>query len=191
MSEHGGAGESAGPTAPAEAGALLADGTVTGEWLLDPAGSRVEFRVKHFWGAVTVHGTFGAVTGEGSVSADGTITGRLTIDVSSLSTGNKQRDKHLRSADFFAADSHGEAVVTVTGAKPAGPAALACHGSLEAAGHSEPVEFTAHIREATGQVVVLDAEIVVDRTLFAMTWSPLGMAAAVARGTVVARFVRP
>ncbi len=191
MSEHGRAGGSAGPVAPAEADALLADGTVTGQWVLDPAGSRVEFRVKHFWGAVTVHGMFGAVTGEGSVSADGAITGRLTMDVSSLSTGNKQRDKHLRSADFFAADSHGEVVVTVSGAEPAGQAALACHGTLEAAGHSEPVEFTAHIREATGQVVVLDAEIVVDRTLFAMTWSPLGMAAAVARGTVVARFVRP
>ena len=45
--------------------------------------------------------------------------------------------------------------------------------------------------EASGQQVVLDAEIAVDRTLFAMTWSPLGMAAATARGTVVARIVRP
>jgi len=190
VSEHGGTGESAGPAA-AEAGALLADGIVTGQWVLDPAGSRVEFHVKHFWGAVTVHGTFGAVTGEGSVGADGTITGRLTMDASSLSTGNKQRDKHLRSADFFTVEHHGEVVVTVTSAEPAGQAALACHGTLEAAGHSEPVEFTAHIREATGQAVVLDAEIVVDRTLFAMTWSPLGMAAAMARGTVVARFVCP
>lgn len=140
---------------------------------------------------MTVRGTFGAVTGEATVGADGAITGRLRMDASSLSTGNKQRDKHLRSADFFAADNHREVVVTVTGAEPAGQAALASHGVLEAAGHSEPIDFTARIREATAQQVVLDAEIVVDRTLFAMTWSPLGMAAPIARGTVVARFVRP
>jgi polyisoprenoid-binding protein YceI len=187
VSEHGGDGGSPGPAALAGASALLADGTMTGQWVLDPAGSRVEFHAKHFWGAVTVHGTFDAVAGEGSVSADGTITGRLTMDASSLSTGNKQRDKHLRSADFFTVERHGNVVVTVTSAEPGGQAALACHGTLEAAGHSEPVEFTAHIREATGQAVVLDAEIVIDRTLFATTWSPLGMAAAMARGTVIAR----
>jgi polyisoprenoid-binding protein YceI len=164
---------------------------MTGQWVLDPAGSRVEFHVKHFWGAVTVHGTFGTVTGEASVSAEGMIAGQLTMDASSLSTGNKQRDKHLRSADFFTVERHGYVVVTVTSAGPADGAALACHGTLEAAGHSEPVEFTAHIREATGQAVVLDAEIAIDRTLFAMTWSPLGMAAPTARGTVVARFIRP
>jgi len=32
---------------------------------------------------------------------------------------------------------------------------------------------------------------VVDRTEFAMTWSPLGMASAMARVTVEARFARP
>jgi len=191
VSEHGGSGGPSGPATLADAGALLADGTMTGQWVLDPAGSRVQFHVKHFWGAVTVHGTFGVVTGEGSVSADGAITGRLTMDANSLSSGNKQRDKHLRSADFFSVERHGDVVVTVSSAEPAGRAALVCHGTLEAAGHSEPVEFTAHIREATGQAVVLDAEVVVDRTLFAMTWNPLGMAAAMARGTVSARFVRP
>ncbi len=34
---------------------LLADGTAAGNWALDPAGSRAEFRVKHFWGVITVH----------------------------------------------------------------------------------------------------------------------------------------
>jgi polyisoprenoid-binding protein YceI len=28
---------------------LLTNGTVAGTWALDPAGSRAEFRVKHFW----------------------------------------------------------------------------------------------------------------------------------------------
>ena len=82
------------------------------------------------------------------------------------------------------------AVLTVTSARPAGPAELECQGTLEAAGHVRPVTFTAHIQEATGQAAVLTAELEVDRTHFDMTWSPLHIASMRARGTVTARFVR-
>lgn len=192
MSEHGGGtGSGAAPMAQADAATLVTSGQAAGRWVLDPAGSRVEFHVRHFWGAITVHGSFGQVTGEGSVNADGTITGRLVIDAASLNTKNKQRDKHLRSADFFDVENHPQVVVTVTGAKPAGPAALAVEGTLEAAGNVRPVEFTADVQEASVQAAVLRAVVVVDRTEFAMTWSPLGVAAPMARATVVARFVRP
>jgi polyisoprenoid-binding protein YceI len=183
--------ENAGTVAQASAGALLADGTAAGRWVLDPAGSRAEFHVKQFWGAITVHGSFSQITGEGSVGPDGTVTGRLSIEAASLSTGNKKRDEHLRSADFFDVEHHPHVVVTVTGATPTGPTALACQGSLETAGHVQPVEFTAHLDDASAEQVILRAELVVDRTRFAMTWSPLGMASAMARATVVARFVRP
>jgi polyisoprenoid-binding protein YceI len=182
--------DDAGTVTQAGAGALLADGTAAGHWVLDPAGSRAEFHVKHFWGAITVHGSFSQITGEGDVGPDRKVTGRLSIDASSLGTGNKKRDAHLRSADFFDVEHHPMVVVTVTGATLAGLAALACQGSLEAAGHIQPVEFTAHVEDASAEAVVLRAELVVDRTRFAMTWSPLGMASAMARATVVARFAR-
>ena len=183
--------DSSSALAQADLGALLASGTATGRWVLDPAGSRAEFGVKHFWGAITVRGSFGRITGEASVAADGTVTGRVTLDAASLGTGNKKRDQHLRSADFFNVEPHPDVVITVTEAKPAGPAALACRGSLEAAGHVEPAEFTAQVEAASAEAAVLRAELVVDRTKFDMTWSPLGMASATARGTIVARFVRP
>ena len=183
--------DDAGTVTQAGAGALLADGTAAGHWVLDPAGSRAEFHVKHFWGAVTVHGWFSQITGEGDAGPDGTVTGRLSIDAASLGTGNTKRDAHLRSADFFDIGHHPNAVVTLTGATLAGPAALACQGSLEAAGHIQPVEFTVHVEDASAEAAVLRAELVVDRARFAMTWSPLGMASAMARATVVARFVRP
>jgi polyisoprenoid-binding protein YceI len=177
--------------APAGVAALLGDGTAAGRWVLDPAGSRVEFHVRHFWGAVTVHGSFGQVTGEGNVSQDGTVTGRMSMDAASLGTKNKKRDEHLRTADFFDAEHHPRVVVTVTGARLTGLASLACQGTLEAAGHIQPVEFTAQVEDASAKSAVLRAELVVDRTGFAMTWSPLGMASAMARATVVARFTRP
>ena len=106
----------------------LADGTAAGSWVLDPAQSRAEFRVKHFWGVITVRGTLERMTGEATVSPDGTVTGRISFDASSLSTKNKQRDKHLRSADFFHADKHPQAVLTVTSARAAGPDELECQG---------------------------------------------------------------
>jgi polyisoprenoid-binding protein YceI len=168
----------------------LANGTATGNWVLDPAGSRGEFRVKHFWGAVTVRGTLGPMTGEATVSPDGAVSGQISFDARSLDTKNKQRDKHLRSADFFHVDKHPQAVLTVTSARPAGPAELECQGTFEAAGHVRPVTFTAHIQEASAQAAVLTAELKVDRTQFDMTWSPLRVASMTAHGTVTARFVR-
>jgi polyisoprenoid-binding protein YceI len=170
--------------------ALVADDAAVGRWVLDPAESRVEFHVKHFWGAITVHGSFGQITGEGNLGPDGALTGRLNIDAASLGTKNKKRDEHLRSAEFFDVEHHPHVVVTVTAAKLAGLATLVCQGALETAGHVQPIEFSAHIEEASAQAVTLRAELEIDRTGFAMTWSPLGMASKMARNTIVARFVR-
>jgi YceI-like domain len=84
-----------GSAAPGAA-SQLADGTAAGSWVLDPAGSAAEFRVRHFWGAITVRGTLGPMAGEAVVSPDGTVAGRISFDARSLDTGHKQRDKHLR-----------------------------------------------------------------------------------------------
>jgi len=171
--------------------ALLGDGGGVGRWVLDPAGSRAEFHVKHFWGAVTVHGSFGQITGEGAIGMDGTVTGRLSIAAPSLGTKNKKRDEHLRSAEFFDVEHHPEVVVTVTDAQLAGLATLACRGTLEAAGHTQAISFNAQVEDASAQAATVRAELLVDRTGFSMTWSPLGMASKNALATVVARFVRP
>jgi polyisoprenoid-binding protein YceI len=169
---------------------LLADGTAAGNWVLDPAGSDAGFHVKHFWGAITVHGTFERMAGEASVGPDGNVTARISFDASSLNTKNKQRDNHLRSADFFHTEKHPHVTLTVTSARPAGPAALDCQGTLEAAGNARPVTFTARIDQVSPQAAVLTGEVVVDRATFGMTWSPLHMSSMTARGTVTARFTR-
>jgi polyisoprenoid-binding protein YceI len=161
-----------------------------GHWALDPHGSRAEFHVKHFWGAITVHGTLDRISGEGAVGTDGSVAGRLVIDASSLSTHNQQRDQHLRSADFFDVEHHPEVVVTVHRAEPLAGTALLCHATLEAAGHEEPLEFIANVDGAAPDAVTLRAEVVLDRTRFGMTWSPLRIAARQARAMLTARFVR-
>jgi polyisoprenoid-binding protein YceI len=170
--------------------ALLRSGEAQGQWSLDPAKSTVEFGVKHFWHAITVRGRFGQVTGTATVGPDGSVSGQLAMQADSLSTKNKQRDKHLRSADFFDVEHHPVVILTVTEATLDGHGEIAMRGTLEAAGHSQPVSFTARAEEAGPDAVTLRAELVVDRSAFGMTWRPMGIAAMEATGSVVARFVR-
>lgn len=160
-----------------------------GHWTLDPAGSAVEFHVKHFWGAVTVHGKFEDMEGEGSVGADGTISGRLLVKATSVNTNNARRDKHLRSSDFFDAERYPTVTVTVSGLVPEGTG-LRGRCSLETAGRSQDVDAAVEIVEATANAATLRAEVVVDRFALGMTWSPLGMASRQAATTITARFLR-
>jgi polyisoprenoid-binding protein YceI len=150
----------------------------------------VEFRVRHFWHAITVRGWFEQVDGEGTVGPDGTVTGQLVMQAASLGTKNKQRDKHLRSADFFHADKHPRVVVTVQHAALGPDGRLTGEGTLEAAGVTEALTFTADVPEVSAAAVTLQADMAVDRSRFGMTWSPLRMAAMQATGVVTARFTR-
>jgi polyisoprenoid-binding protein YceI len=177
-------------TDPQTAAARLQSGALQGHWVLDPAGSKAEFAVKHFWGAITVRGWFDAITGEATIDGTGATTGQLTFDADSLNTKNKQRDKHLRSADFFHVERHPSVVLTVTEAHLADGGQLAVTGTLTAAGHTRPVSFTAQVQETGENEFTLRAELTVDRFDFDMTWRPMGIAAKEATGSVVARFVR-
>ena len=85
------------PTAPAAANT----------WTIDAAHSAANFAVKHMM-VSTVRGVLGPVTG--SIVWDGksvsTVTADVKIDVKGLNTGVAQRDGHLRTPDFFAADQY-------------------------------------------------------------------------------------
>ncbi len=76
-------------------------GYVAGTWTIDPVHSEVGFSVRHMM-VSKVRGKFGTFTGE-IVTADNPLDSFATaaIDLSSIDTGNTQRDEHLRSADFF------------------------------------------------------------------------------------------
>jgi polyisoprenoid-binding protein YceI len=75
-------------------------------WQIDNAHTLVEFSVRHLM-ITTVKGRFGDVSGsvtldEGNPEAS---QADITIDAGSISTGEAQRDAHLRSADFFDAEN--------------------------------------------------------------------------------------
>jgi polyisoprenoid-binding protein YceI len=78
----------------------------TGTWTVDASHSSVEFRVKHL-GISTVSGVFREFEGQLEIGEDITqskITG--TIKAASIDTGEPKRDEHLRSPDFFDADTY-------------------------------------------------------------------------------------
>lgn len=143
----------------------------SGVWSLDPDRSSIEFRVPNFWGTATVRGHFERY--EGKLDLQSTPAARLTIDAASLETGNRRRDEHLRSPDFFDVEHHPQVRFTSETALLDGQA-LAASGTLEAAGKSVPVDLRATLTLIDGQPVI-EAQTTVNRHDFGMTWNRLGM----------------
>jgi polyisoprenoid-binding protein YceI len=71
-------------------------------WQIDSTPSSVEFSVRHMM-ITNVRGTLGPVTGTLEVDDTNLANSHVhaEIDVTQLNTNNEDRDKHLRSADFF------------------------------------------------------------------------------------------
>jgi polyisoprenoid-binding protein YceI len=168
--------------------ALVQDGALTGSWILDPARSHVRLESRHTWGLRPLHGVFGQVTGNGTVTPAGRVTGTLTIAAGSIDTKNKMRDKDLRSAKLFDIASHPDITYTVDGMQPAS-GGVRVTGSLTVRGTTRPLSFDAKVSAAAGEVQ-LDAEVPVNRADFGLTYSPLRMASLNNTITVHAVFTR-
>ncbi len=154
--------------------ALINDGTLTGSWTLDPARSQVLLETRHTWGLLPLHGAFGQVTGNGTVTAAGQVSGTVTVAAGSIDTKSKMRDKDLRSAKVFDAANHPDITYTVDGMQPT-TGGVRVAGSLTVRGRTRPLSFDAKV-SATGEEVRLDAEVPVNRADFGLTYSPLRMA---------------
>ncbi|MFE4370656.1 YceI family protein [Streptomyces sp. NPDC056835] len=93
-------------TATATATVDPALAALTGEYTIDPAHSTISFTVRHAM-VTNVRGTF--TEHEGSLSLDGTdptaSSALIEVAIASVDTGIADRDGHLRSADFFDAET--------------------------------------------------------------------------------------
>lgn len=76
--------------------------TTTGTYSIDPTHSRIGFVARHAM-VTKVRGSFHAFSGEGFLDVEQVENSRLavTIDATSIDTGNADRDGHLRGNDFF------------------------------------------------------------------------------------------
>lgn len=108
-----------------------------GTWTIDPVHSSISFSVRHLM-VSRVRGTLGTFSGEITVSSEGTPSVSAEIEVSSLDTGNDQRDAHLKSAEFFDVEQHPTATFTSTGVRTDG-SGYALDGAFTLKGITKPI----------------------------------------------------
>jgi polyisoprenoid-binding protein YceI len=94
---------------------------MTNTWKIDPAHTDVGFSAKHMM-VTTVRGKFDTVEGELTLDESDPLSaaGEIRVAAASLSTGFDARDQHLRSADFFDAETHPWIVARLTKVVPKG-----------------------------------------------------------------------
>jgi polyisoprenoid-binding protein YceI len=160
-----------------------------GTWVLDPSATTIELRTKAMWGLANVKGTFKAVEGGATVTSDGGLSGTVVIDASSVNTGNKRRDTHLRSADFFESDKYPTFTYTATEASPTAEDNLKVTGTLTVHGHTRPLEVTGTVVQADGSSAIINAEVEIDRSAWGLTWAKMG-ARLINQVAVRARFTK-
>lgn len=76
-------------------------------WKIDPLHSGVQFKVKHLM-ISTVTGDFKAYDATAETSSDDSFENAqisFSAQIDSISTGNEQRDGHLKSGEFFDAEA--------------------------------------------------------------------------------------
>ncbi|WP_422748791.1 YceI family protein [Mycobacterium sp. WMMD1722] len=168
-------------------GDVVHDPALAGDYRLAREASSISFSNKTFWGALTVNGSFTDFDGGGSRGADGAVTGQVVIRTSSLTTGSRKRDEHLRSADFFAVTEYPEIKAVVTGARPAADSSLELQATLTVKDRTQPIVLPADVSVVDGRTVQVRTRISVERETFGVTGNLIGMVGATT--TLVGRLV--
>jgi polyisoprenoid-binding protein YceI len=147
-------------------------------WEIDPKHTLVEFSVRHMM-FTTVKGRFTGVSGmihcadeadpsRSSVEAE--------IDATSISTGDEQRDAHLRSADFLDTESYPRITFKSTRVEVRDEEELRLVGELTVHGTTREVTlettFNGRGKNPWGQEVAgFSAETTINRKDFGLTWN--------------------
>ena len=168
--------------------ALLKDGVLAGQWVLDPRTSSIRLKTKAM-GFIPVKGFFRAVSGNGTVSPDGKVSGTVTVAAASIDTKHARRDTHLRSADFFDSANNPDITFTADGIRPAGQG-VAVTGALTVRDRTRPLSFDAAASVNGDGEIWVDAEIHVNRADFGLTWNQMGMTSMKNTLTIHAAFTR-
>ena len=151
-------------------------GTTT--YKIDPRHSSAQFAVTHLM-ISTVRGEFHAVNGtvifdDADVSKSSV---NVTIDATTVDTREPDRDKHLRSADFFDVANHPTMTFVSTKVEPAGSDKLKVTGDLSIRGVTKPVVLEvsvpkAPIKDPWGlQRTAVSGSTKINRQEFGVAWN--------------------
>ena len=151
--------------------------TQTSVWTIDPSHSSVEFSVKHMMFA-TVKGRFSDVQGTISLDEDSHATSAVDVEIAaaSVDTRDEKRDAHLRSADFFDAETYPTITFKSTKVEPKGANRAAVTGDLTIRGVTREVvldtEETGRGQSPFGQDVIgFTATTTINRKDYGLNWN--------------------
>jgi len=150
--------------------------TLTGDYTLDAAHTRLGFVARHAM-VTKVRGAFTEF--EGSAHLDfqnpAASTANLTIQVKSIETGQKQRDEHLRTNDFFDAPTFPEMTFASTAVEVDGDS-YKLVGDLTIKDVTKPVtidfEFTGAAKDPYGNIRAgFDGVATLNRKDWGLVWN--------------------
>ncbi len=147
-----------------------------GIWTIDPAHSSVGFKIRHLMIA-NVRGHFSDFDGTVEAAEDDPVNSRVwgTVKVASISTGDPQRDEHLKSPDFFDAARYPEITFESTRVRHLDGGTYEVAGDLMIKGVTREVELNATV-EGTAvdpwgvERVGISVRGTINRNDFGLTW---------------------
>lgn len=155
---------------------LMSTTLLANNWEIDKAHTSIGFQVRHMVVA-KVNGKFNSFSGT-IKNFDGTDFSKAVVEVNidpkSIDTDNERRDGHLRSADFFAADSLPEMKFVSTKITPKGDKQFEMVGDLTMRGVTKPVtltgEFLGAIAMKDGSKAGFSASGKINRQDWGVSW---------------------
>jgi polyisoprenoid-binding protein YceI len=147
-----------------------------GLWTIDASHSSVEFVVRHLMVA-KVRGRFAEFSGDihvGETPEESKVV--VAIAPASITTGDEQRDGHLKSEDFFAVEQYPTIAFASTGVRGVSGDRYAVDGELTVRGVAKPVtldlEYQGQITDPFGNdKAVFSASTEIDREDWGLTWN--------------------
>jgi polyisoprenoid-binding protein YceI len=148
----------------------------TETYKIDPTHSNVGFSIRHFFSKVP--GRFAKY--QGTITLDpkdlSTAKVEVTIDAASIDTANADRDKHLRSPDFFDAAKFPQITFVSTGVIAKGANSAVLKGNLTMRGVTKPVELDVEVLGYSpdpwgGYRGGFEAKTKVNRQDYGISWS--------------------
>ena len=152
--------------------------TATTTWNVDPAHSAAEFKVKHMM-ISNVKGKFTGLTGtltlnEGDVSKSSI---EASIPIATISTGDEQRDGHLKGADFFDVEKFPNMTFASVKVVPSGAGEAKVVGDITLHGVTRQVTFDVEGPSQPGKDpwgntrIGLSATTKINRKDFGLVWN--------------------
>lgn len=142
---------------------------ISGDYTLDPSHTRIGFSARHAM-VTKVRGHFDQFEGTAHVDtvtpANSSVT--VTIEAASVTTGNEQRDGHLKTPDFFDIANYPQVTFVSTNVERDG-SEWAITGDLTINGVTKPVtipfEETGSAKDPFGNTRVgFEGDVTIDRT---------------------------